>query len=103
MDEPVLTEARRSPEERLLHLRWDDGATAALDYDLLRGWCPCAACQGHSGRITYHPPPRPVTVADIEPVGNYAISIAFSDRHATGIFGFSYLRQLADHGEIRHR
>jgi DUF971 family protein len=35
-----------------------------------------------------------VTAESIQPVGNYAISIAFSDGHATGIYRFEYLRDL---------
>jgi DUF971 family protein len=91
----VLTEVRRLPEERLVRLTWSDGHVAAYGYDTLRGWCPCAGCQGHSNlKITFHPPARPVTVESIQPVGNYAISIAFSDGHGTGIYRYDFLREL---------
>ena len=30
----------------------------------------------------------------IAPVGNYAISIVWSDRHSTGIYRFDFLRRL---------
>jgi DUF971 family protein len=32
----------------------------------------------------------------MEPVGNYAYSIHFSDGHDTGIFTFEFLRQLGE-------
>ena len=93
--QPVLTEARRLPEERRLRLTWHDGHVAEYDYDYLRGWCPCAGCQGHSNlKMHYHPPARPVTAESIKPVGNYAISIAFSDGHGTGIYRYDFLRQI---------
>ena len=92
----VLTEVRRLPAERHLRLTWSDGYSAELPYDYLRGWCPCAGCQGHGNlTIRYQPPARPVEARVIQPVGNYAISIAFSDGHGTGIYRFDYLRRLA--------
>lgn len=94
-DKPVLTEARRLPEERLLRLTWNDGHAAEYEYDYLRAWCPCAGCQGHSNiKIRYIPAPAPVTAVSIQPVGNYAISIAWSDGHATGIYRYDFLREI---------
>lgn len=93
--EPVLTEARRLPGERRLRLTWSDGHSAEISYDDLRGWCPCAGCQGHSNlKIRFQPPPRPVDVQAIAPVGNYALSIAFSDGHGTGIYRYDFLREI---------
>ena len=90
-----LTEVRNVPEDRQLRLSWNDGHSAAFDYDYLRGYCPCAMCQGHHvEEVQYIPPSQPVEPRMIEPVGNYAISIAWSDRHATGIYRFDFLRQI---------
>jgi len=30
----------------------------------------------------------------VKPVGNYALSFAWSDRHSTGIYTFDYLRSI---------
>lgn len=90
-----LTEARRLPERHGLQLTWSDGHTAVLDYDYIRGFCPCAMCQGHgSNEVTYQPPRKPVTPETIAPVGNYGISIVWSDMHATGIYRFDFLRRI---------
>src|SRR5258706_16135328 len=95
----ALTEVRRMPEERRLRLTWTDGHVAEYDYDYLRGWCPCAGCQGHSGfKIRYLPPAKPVTAESIKPVGNYAISIGFSDGHGTGIYRYEFLREICPCG-----
>ncbi|HYG64064.1 MAG TPA: DUF971 domain-containing protein [Thermoanaerobaculia bacterium] len=92
---PALTEVRRLPEEGRMRLTWSDGHSAEYGYDYLRGWCPCAGCQGHTGlKIRYHPPTKPVSAESIKPVGNYAISIAFSDGHGTGIYRYDFLRQI---------
>jgi DUF971 family protein len=45
--------------------------------------------------IVFHQPPRPVEPRRIEPVGNYALAIAWSDGHSTGIYRFDFLRELA--------
>jgi len=95
MDDLYLTEIRRLPEERRLRLTWDDGHSAEMEYDYLRGYCPCAGCQGHgTGEVEFKPPAQPVEPLDIRPVGNYAISIQWSDAHDTGIFRFDFLRQI---------
>jgi len=90
----VLTEVRRLPEEGRLRLTWSDGHTGELPYGYLRGWCPCAGCQGHALVLRHRPPAGEVVPETIRPVGNYAISIAWSDRHATGIYRYDYLRRL---------
>lgn len=90
-----LLEARRLPEQRRLRLTWSDGQVAELDYDYLRGFCPCAVCQGHSAEeVRFHPPQQAVEIQRIEPVGNYGISIVFSDGHGTGIYRFDFLREI---------
>lgn len=91
-----LTEIRRQPEARSFLLQWDDGHRAELPYDYVRGYCPCAVCQGHgASKVDYQPPAAPVTPSSIAPVGNYAISIAWSDGHATGIYRFDFLREIS--------
>lgn len=88
-------EARRLPTERRLRLTWSDGHVGEYEYELLRGWCPCAMCQGHHAlEITFHPPAQPVELHRIEPVGNYGLSFLWSDGHGSGIYRFEYVRQL---------
>jgi len=95
MADVYLTEIRRQPEKRSFLLSWDDGFSAELAYDYVRGNCPCAGCQGHgSGEVVFQPPPTPVTPLTIEPVGNYAVSILWSDGHSTGIYRFDFLREI---------
>lgn len=74
---------------------WTDGHRVAYPYKYLRGYCPCAGCQGHSvTEVHFHPPAGPVEPVRIEPVGNYGISIHWSDQHATGIYRFDFLREI---------
>ena len=37
---------------------------------------------------------KPVTIESIQPVGNYALSFAFSDGHGTGIYRYDFLREI---------
>ncbi len=36
-----------------------------------------------------------VRIVGIDPIGNYAIRIAFDDGHNTGLYAWDYLRKLA--------
>lgn len=92
---PFPTEVRRLAESRQLQVTWEGGRQSRLDYDTLRGYCPCAGCQGHLVReVRFRPPRRPVEPVGIEPVGNYAISIVWSDGHSTGIYRFDFLLEI---------
>ena len=95
MSSPSPTEIRRLPEEGRLRITWADGHVSTYDYGYLRGYCPCAACQGHTAdAIRFHGVAGEVSPWTIEPVGNYAVSIHWSDGHGTGIYRFDFLRFL---------
>jgi len=90
-----LIEIHRIPGQRRMRLSWSDGHVAEFDYDYARGYCPCAACQGHAGfSIEFNPPESPVDLASIMPVGNYGVSFVWTDGHATGIYRFDFLRSI---------
>jgi len=94
-ESPVPIEVRRHGAAGELAVRWSDGHAAVYDYDYLRGFCPCAACQGHTAsEIRFHPPASALELLAIQPVGNYALSFRWSDGHATGIYRFEFLRQI---------
>lgn len=104
IEPPFPTEVRRLPESRRLRLTWSDGHRGEYDYDLLRGWCPCAGCQGHGvSALDFHPPASPVDLRSIQAVGNYALAFAWSDGHGTGIYRFELLRDLCPCPDCRPR
>ena len=82
-------------EDRLLRILWDDDLLADYPLSYLRGWCPCAICQGHSGERHFIKTENPQLSA-INMVGNYAISPRWADGHETGIYTFEYLRMLSE-------
>lgn len=95
---PVEIRVRRA--ERRLEIDFDDGQSFILPAELLRVESPSAEVQGHGpGGKTLVPGKRNVGIAGVEAVGNYAIRIRFDDGHDTGIFSWTYLRELGERRE----
>jgi len=76
---------------RHLVVQWNDGRTRTYDPNELRAACPCAGCAAGQGGT---PPAAELTVTAMQPVGNYAYRIEFSDGHTTGIFPLELLQRL---------
>ena len=65
--------------------------------EFLRIFSPSAEVVGHGPGQRLNPIGKEnVKIVDIEPVGNYAIRIVFSDGHDTGIYSWKYFRWLAE-------
>jgi Mrp family chromosome partitioning ATPase/DUF971 family protein len=80
-------------EGKLLQVVWTDGHQSEYPLEYLRGWCPCAECQGHGGTRHFVRAPT-AELAGWEPVGRYAVCFRWQDGHATGIYSYRYLREL---------
>ncbi len=93
---PVELRAPRGAKS--LEIDWADGITHTYRHALLRGFCPCAYCQGHQGPVgwTAAATDEDLELLELEEVGNYALRLVFADGHSTGIYTFSHLRQLGD-------
>lgn len=79
-----------------VHITWDDDHVSVYSTRYLRGYCPCARCQGHGGRWDFVPVEAPVLTA-VEEVGSYALRLVWNDgdaEHTTGIYSFDNLREL---------
>jgi DUF971 family protein len=87
-----------------IHIDWKDAHRSEYGLEYLRDRCPCASCTGAHGT-----PPRPkagennnpfqmyapkLKMTNVEPVGNYAIRIVWSDGHSTGIYSYEHLRKI---------
>jgi len=102
--EPIPVELRRT-EQRELWIRWSDGLEQKIRFAQLRKACPCATCREKAAaepqRSTTLLPvisaaeAQPLQLTSMQPVGNYAYNIAFSDGHDSGLYTFEYLRALA--------
>jgi DUF971 family protein len=94
------SELRVNKSKDTLSVTFLDGLAADLSAELLRVMSPSAEVQGHSpAERKLVAGKRSVLIRQIEPVGNYAVRIVFSDGHSTGIYSWAYFRDLAENRE----
>ncbi len=91
----VPTSVKAPHGARVFEISWADQKHCRLPHRILRGYCPCAGCQGHGGGIHFVDAGDP-ELRNIAQVGNYALEFGWGDGHATGIYTFTYLRKLCD-------
>jgi DUF971 family protein len=89
------TEIRLSPGKDVLHIEFESGGTFRLPAEFLRVHSPSAEVTGHGAEERkILGGKRLVRITAVEPTGNYAVRLLFSDGHSTGIFTWSYLHEL---------
>ena len=94
------TELRVSKDRRVLNVTFNDGQSYGLPAEMLRVLSPSAEVQGHGpGQKVTVPGKQNVAIASLTPTGNYAVRIGFDDGHGSGIFTWTYLRELGEDGE----
>ena len=88
--------------DRGLDVEWTDGRRIHYPITWLRRMSPSADARELRKELDANPlavlptsaASGPLTATSIEPVGNYAIRIRFSDGHASGIYSWQYLREI---------
>ena len=115
---PIPLDPRKKPADVKIHVKsgagvditWADGHASHYDFAYLRDECPCATCNDErgkkeafaataapSGASAFSPLPmfKPKARAQAASVvGNYAVSISFTDGHSTGIYSYDHLRSI---------
>ncbi len=82
---------------KVLEIGFSDGAQFRIPFELMRVYSPSAEVQGHGpGQEVLQTGKREVGIAEIEPVGNYAVKPTFTDGHESGLFTWEYLYFLGD-------
>ena len=84
-------------DERTLGIVWTDNKKSLYDVVELRRQCRCAHCIDEVTREIKLDPdsiPESIRPKKVESVGRYALMIAFSDGHKTGIYSFERMREL---------
>lgn len=91
-------------KDRALTITWADGRVSIYPIAYLRKMSPSADSQKLREELESNPlavlPPGtvsdtgPLTAEDAELVGNYALRVRFSDGHDSGIYSWSYLREI---------
>ena len=89
-----------------IKIDWKDNHHSDYTLAYLRDECPCATCTGAHGtepqKSNYSTTPASpfklyeptLKMLSVEPVGNYAIRINWSDGHNTGIYSFDHFRKI---------
>lgn len=89
-------------DEGIIAVRWDDDKVSPIPSRQLRLDCPCASCIDEwTGAKLLDPSriPDEIRPVAMEPVGNYAVQIRWTDGHETGLFTWRQLRSYVP-GEI---
>jgi DUF971 family protein len=87
-------------QSKVLELSYENGNTYRLPFEFLRVLSPSAEVQGHGpGQETLQTGKRDVLIANLEPVGHYALKPSFSDGHDSGLYSWDYLQYLSENQE----
>jgi len=93
---PRPTDIRLHQASRKLEITFDDNMSCMLPCEFLRVYSPSAEVRGHgAGQDVLQLGKETVNITNIEPVGNYAVKLTFSDGHDTGLYSWDYLHDLA--------
>ena len=89
------TEIKLTEQGKMLRVDFETGESFEFSSEYLRVVSPSAEVQGHApDQKKTVAGKRDVAVLAVEPVGNYAVQIAFDDRHASGIYTWDYLYEI---------
>jgi DUF971 family protein len=87
-------------QSKVLELGYENGKSYRLPFEFLRVLSPSAEVQGHGpGQETLQTGKREVLIANIEPVGHYALKPSFSDGHDSGLYSWEFLQYLCENQE----
>ncbi len=94
---PRPIDLRLHQASRLLEIKFDNNTECMLSCEFLRVYSPSAEVKGHGpGQETLQIGKELVNITAIEPIGNYAVKLVFSDGHDTGLYSWDYLYYLGE-------
>ena len=79
-----------------LEIRWSDGVTHRLGAGTLRSRCRSATAIREAMKVAELPDLDAIRITRVEPVGGYAVHLAFSDGEDRGIYPWPLLRSLGE-------
>lgn len=95
-------------EDEKLVIDWTDGRTFEYPLRFLRDESPDAGNKGETILWKHYDPPPPgpdkpgkYEIADIKPVGNYAIQITWKDGYNYGLYSWDLLIKWGEYFEVR--
>jgi len=97
-EKPTRIRLRRGSRDLLLE--YADGSSQSFDWEYLRVFSPSAEVRGHgAAEPVLVPGKRKVELLAVQPVGQYAVRLRFSDGHDSGLYSWSVFDKLARHRE----
>ncbi len=100
MTAPTPSKIHYHKKARELELTYADGESHRLPVEYLRVYSPSAEVRGHHpSQAVLQVGKKDVGLKNIEPVGRYAVKLAFDDGHDSGLYSWEYLFELATHRE----
>ena len=86
-------------DNKYLWMKWSDETESKITLQKMREMCPCASCLAERNNQSKNYIPlllsNQITVSGVEVVGSYAIQINWQDGHKTGIYEYSFLKNLS--------
>jgi len=94
------TDIRLHSKSKLLEIAFED-ETFTLPCEYLRVHSPSAEVKGHGpGQEVLQLNKEDVNIVAIEPVGQYAVRLIFSDSHNSGLYSWDILYDLGSNRKI---
>lgn len=95
MTAPTPSKIHYHKKARELELTYADGNSHRLAVEYLRVFSPSAEVRGHHpSQAVLQVGKKDVGLKNIEPVGRYAVKLAFDDGHDSGLYSWEYLYEL---------
>ena len=92
---PLPTQLILHKKSRTLEVLFSTGEQFILSCEYLRVFSPSAEVRGHGvGNQVWVMGKENVNILAIEPIGNYAVKLIFSDGHRTGLYSWATLYSL---------
>lgn len=86
-------------KQKMLDVVFTDQVVTQFSAELLRVLSPSAEVRGH-GTPQLVANKRDVAITQLLPVGQYAVRLVFDDGHNSGLYSWSYLRQLHEQRDV---
>lgn len=86
------TEIKLHQKSKILDITFSDGKKFQFSCEFLRVHSPSAEVSGHGpGQEVLQTGKKMINIRKIEPIGNYAIQLHFTDGHNTGLYSWDLL------------
>ena len=90
----IPTQIKLRKASKTLELEYGPNERYSLPAEFLRVLSPSAEVQGHGNPVLQTGKIK-VAIEGVEPAGQYALKLTFSDGHDSGLYSWDYLDQLS--------